>query len=161
MYGSLRKDRHLTFDMLTLHGMSAEYLFLHLAYSFTGGDTGIAISKKAGMVPLQMELGGKDACIVCDDADLDLAAANIVKGGFSYRYNKMVCGFLGCLCNFGNPLKSYYLITKICKRISLVSWEVQWPAVYSSESGFSDGICSRHFSREGGCKCEDSNSWCS
>ncbi|XP_073126016.1 uncharacterized protein [Henckelia pumila] len=25
--------------------------------SFTGGDTGIAISKKAGMVPLQMELG--------------------------------------------------------------------------------------------------------
>ena len=35
-------------------------------------------------VPVQMELGGKDACIVCEDADLDLAAANIVKGGFSY-----------------------------------------------------------------------------
>ncbi|KAG5225198.1 NADP-dependent glyceraldehyde-3-phosphate dehydrogenase [Salix suchowensis] len=51
---------------------------------FTGGDTGIAISKKAGMVPLQMELGGKDACIILEDADLDLAAANIVKGGFSY-----------------------------------------------------------------------------
>ncbi|TVU05705.1 hypothetical protein EJB05_48882 [Eragrostis curvula] len=49
-----------------------------------GGDTGIAISKKAGMVPLQMELGGKDACIVLEDADLDLVAANIVKGGFSY-----------------------------------------------------------------------------
>ena len=32
----------------------------------------------------QMELGGKDVCIVCDDADLDLAAKNIVKGGFSY-----------------------------------------------------------------------------
>lgn len=53
--------------------------------SFTGGDTGIAISKKAGMIPLQMELGGKDACIVLEDADLDLVAANIVKGGFSYR----------------------------------------------------------------------------
>lgn len=53
--------------------------------SFTGGDTGIAISKKAGMVPLQMELGGKDACIVLEDADLDLVAANIIKGGFSYR----------------------------------------------------------------------------
>lgn len=38
------------------------------------------------MVPLQMELGGKDACIVLEDADLDLVAANIVKGGFSYRY---------------------------------------------------------------------------
>lgn len=54
-------------------------------FSFTGGDTGIAISKKAGMIPLQMELGGKDACIVLEDADIDLAAANIVKGGFSYR----------------------------------------------------------------------------
>lgn len=53
--------------------------------SFTGGDTGIAISKKSGMVPLQMELGGKDACIVLEDADLDLVAANIIKGGFSYR----------------------------------------------------------------------------
>ena len=36
------------------------------------------------MIPLQMELGGKDACIVCADADLALAAKSIVKGGFSY-----------------------------------------------------------------------------
>lgn len=54
-------------------------------FSFTGGDTGISISKKAGMIPLQMELGGKDACIVLEDADLDLVASNIIKGGFSYR----------------------------------------------------------------------------
>ena len=31
------------------------------------------------MVPLQMELGGKDVCIVCEDANLDLAAKHIVK----------------------------------------------------------------------------------
>lgn len=37
------------------------------------------------MVPLQMELGGKDACIVLEDADLDLVASNVIKGGFSYR----------------------------------------------------------------------------
>lgn len=36
------------------------------------------------MVPLQMELGGKDACVVLPDADLELAATSIVKGGFSY-----------------------------------------------------------------------------
>ena len=36
------------------------------------------------MVPLLMELGGKDAAIVLADADLDLAAENIVAGGFSY-----------------------------------------------------------------------------
>ena len=45
---------------------------------------GISVSRKAGMVPLQMELGGKDVCIVCEDANLDLAAQHIVKGGFSY-----------------------------------------------------------------------------
>ena len=52
--------------------------------SFTGGDTGLAIAKRAPMVPLQMELGGKDACVVCADADLDAAASAIIKGGFSY-----------------------------------------------------------------------------
>ncbi|KAE8656632.1 NADP-dependent glyceraldehyde-3-phosphate dehydrogenase [Hibiscus syriacus] len=64
-------------DFLTMHPIVN-------CISFTGGDTGIAISKKAGMIPLQMELGGKDACIILEDADLDLAASNIVKGGFSY-----------------------------------------------------------------------------
>jgi len=64
-----------------------DYLTMHPSVScisFTGGDTGLSIAKKAGMVPMQMELGGKDACIVCEDADLDLAATHIVKGGFSY-----------------------------------------------------------------------------
>ena len=36
------------------------------------------------MVPIQMELGGKDVCIVCADADLQLATKHIIKGGFSY-----------------------------------------------------------------------------
>jgi hypothetical protein len=36
------------------------------------------------MVPLQMELGGKDVCIVCSDAKLELVAKHIAKGGFSY-----------------------------------------------------------------------------
>lgn len=53
--------------------------------SFTGGDTGLKISAKAGMVPLQMELGGKDVCLVCADADLALTAKSIIKGGLSYQ----------------------------------------------------------------------------
>ncbi|KAL7193390.1 hypothetical protein ACSBR2_025075 [Camellia fascicularis] len=32
----------------------------------------------------EMELGGKDAYIVLEDADLDLVATNIIEGGFSY-----------------------------------------------------------------------------
>lgn len=64
-----------------------DYLTVHplvKCISFTGGDTGLQVSKRAGMVPLQMELGGKDACIVLPDADLSLAITAIIKGGFSY-----------------------------------------------------------------------------
>lgn len=32
----------------------------------------------------QMELGGKDAAVVCADADLAATASHIVKGAFSY-----------------------------------------------------------------------------
>ncbi|GAA0069911.1 NADP-dependent glyceraldehyde-3-phosphate dehydrogenase [Clostridium sardiniense] len=53
--------------------------------NFTGStEIGQRISKITTMKPLLMELGGKDAAIVLEDADLDLAAKNIVAGAFSY-----------------------------------------------------------------------------
>jgi len=53
--------------------------------NFTGStEVGIRISKITSMVPLLMELGGKDAAIVLEDADLELTASNIVAGGYSY-----------------------------------------------------------------------------
>ena len=53
--------------------------------SFTGGDTGLSISAKVGMLPLQMELGGKDVAIICPDADLNLAAKHVIAGGFGFN----------------------------------------------------------------------------
>lgn len=53
--------------------------------SFTGGsDTGKHIAKLANMIPLVMELGGKDPAIVVKDANLDLAVKQIISGAFSY-----------------------------------------------------------------------------
>lgn len=53
--------------------------------NFTGStEIGRRISKITTMVPLLMELGGKDAAIVLENADLDLAANNIVAGAYSY-----------------------------------------------------------------------------
>jgi glyceraldehyde-3-phosphate dehydrogenase (NADP+) len=53
--------------------------------SFTGGtNTGTRLSKKAGMIPLVLELGGKDPGIVREDADLNEAAKHIISGAFSY-----------------------------------------------------------------------------
>lgn len=53
--------------------------------NFTGStEIGTRISRITTMVPLLMELGGKDAAIVLEDADLELAASNIVAGGYSY-----------------------------------------------------------------------------
>lgn len=53
--------------------------------NFTGSsEIGARISNQTVMVPLLLELGGKDAAIVLEDADLDLAADNIVAGAYSY-----------------------------------------------------------------------------
>lgn len=53
--------------------------------NFTGGsNTGKSISEKVSMVPVILELGGKDPAIVLEDADLDKAAKDIVSGAFSY-----------------------------------------------------------------------------
>lgn len=53
--------------------------------SFTGGTiTGKRIAKQASMIPVVLELGGKDSAIVLEDADLNKAAKEIVSGALSY-----------------------------------------------------------------------------
>lgn len=53
--------------------------------NFTGStEVGRHISSLVRMTPLLLELGGKDAAIVLDDADMEFAADNIVDGAFSY-----------------------------------------------------------------------------
>lgn len=53
--------------------------------NFTGSSAiGERIAQKVKMIPYLMELGGKDAAVVLKDADLDLAAKNIVAGAYSY-----------------------------------------------------------------------------
>jgi len=51
--------------------------------SFTGSkETGEFITKNAGLKKVGLELGGKNAIIVMDDADLDLAVEGILFGAF-------------------------------------------------------------------------------
>ena len=53
--------------------------------NFTGSsEIGARISQMSKMIPVLMELGGKDAAIVLKDANLDLTAKNIVAGAYSY-----------------------------------------------------------------------------
>jgi acyl-CoA reductase-like NAD-dependent aldehyde dehydrogenase len=53
--------------------------------TFTGSTkVGHQIAKNAGMKKLHLELGGKAAAIVLSDADLDLAAKEVAKGGLKY-----------------------------------------------------------------------------
>ncbi|NLK97819.1 NADP-dependent glyceraldehyde-3-phosphate dehydrogenase [Defluviitalea saccharophila] len=65
-----------------------DYLITHPGIdmiNFTGStEIGHHIAKEAGMIPLLLELGGKDAAIVLEDCDLDETAQNIVKGAFNY-----------------------------------------------------------------------------
>lgn len=76
-------------SLITGHGSEiGDYLTEHPGInmiSFTGStQTGKHLSQKSIMIPLVLELGGKDPAIVCDDADLDKTADNIVKGAYSY-----------------------------------------------------------------------------
>jgi len=65
-----------------------DYLVEHAGIdmiSFTGGsNTGYRIAEKTKMIPLVMELGGKDPAIVREDADLAYTANQIVSGAYSY-----------------------------------------------------------------------------
>ncbi|WP_031489229.1 aldehyde dehydrogenase family protein [Ureaplasma canigenitalium] len=55
------------------------------ALSFTGGPkVGNMIASKTSKINLVLELGGKDAALVMEDADLEKATDEIVKGAFSY-----------------------------------------------------------------------------
>ncbi|MGC9517185.1 MAG: lactaldehyde dehydrogenase [Methanomicrobiales archaeon] len=58
--------------------------------SFTGSvETGISISKKAGLKKLTMELGGNDPLIVLEDADISEAVTAAIRG--SYLNSGQVC----------------------------------------------------------------------
>jgi lactaldehyde dehydrogenase len=58
--------------------------------SFTGSvETGVSISKKAGMKRINLELGGNDPLIVLDDADIGKAVESAVKG--SFLFSGQVC----------------------------------------------------------------------
>ncbi|RKR75862.1 aldehyde dehydrogenase family protein [Frondihabitans australicus] len=53
--------------------------------SFTGSTRGgmaVAAAAAANVTPVTLELGGKNAFVVFDDADLDLAVRNALEGGF-------------------------------------------------------------------------------
>ncbi len=53
------------------------------AVSFTGGpSTGDSIARLAGARKMLMELGGNNAVLVCEDADVSAAATGIVDGAF-------------------------------------------------------------------------------
>ncbi|KRL77216.1 NADP-dependent glyceraldehyde-3-phosphate dehydrogenase [Secundilactobacillus paracollinoides] len=76
-------------SLITGHGsVIGDYLIEHPGInmiSFTGStQTGQRLSQKSIMIPLVLELGGKDPAIVCADADLDTTVSNIVSGAFSY-----------------------------------------------------------------------------
>lgn len=59
-------------------------------YAFTGStQVGREIQKRAGLRRTQMELGSIAHCIICDDADLDVALPKVINA--SYRKAGQVC----------------------------------------------------------------------
>ncbi|VMQ05175.1 NADP-dependent glyceraldehyde-3-phosphate dehydrogenase [Streptococcus pneumoniae] len=77
------------FNTVTGRGSEiGDYIIEHKEVNFINftGSTPIGerIGRLAGMRPIMLELGGKDAALVLEDADLEHAAKQIVAGAFSY-----------------------------------------------------------------------------
>ena len=77
------------FNTITGRGSEiGDYIIEHKEVNFINftGSTPIGerIGRLAGMRPIMLELGGKDAALVLEDADLEHAAKQIVAGTFSY-----------------------------------------------------------------------------
>ena len=77
------------FNTITGRGSEiGDYIIEHKEVNFINftGSTPIGerIGRLAGMCPIMLELGGKDAALVLEDADLEHAAKQIVAGAFSY-----------------------------------------------------------------------------
>ena len=77
------------FNTITGRGSEiGDYIIEHKEVNFINftGSTPIGerIGRLAGMRPIMLELGGKDAALVLEDADLEHADKQIVAGAFSY-----------------------------------------------------------------------------
>ena len=77
------------FNTITGRGSEiGDYIIEHKEVNFINftGSTPIGerIGRLAGMRPIMLELGGKDAAIVLEDADFEHATKQIVAGAFSY-----------------------------------------------------------------------------
>jgi len=107
----------------TITGKGSEigdYLVTHKDINFINftGSTKVGkhIAVIAGMVPMIMELGGKDAAIILSDADIESAASDIVSGAFSYSGQRCTAVkrviVLACVADI--------LIEKLVKNIKLL-----------------------------------------
>ena len=81
------------FNTITGRGSEiGDYIIEHKEVNFINftGSTPIGerIGRLAGMRPIMLELGGKDAALVLEDADLEHAAKQIVAGAFSYSVQR-------------------------------------------------------------------------
>jgi len=96
--GNLFQETGLPEGVFSVHpgsgAVGAELLKLNLAGIFFTGSyaTGRKIAEAAAgrMIPVQLELGGKDPVYVCDDVDVDAAAEATADGAF-YNTGQSCC----------------------------------------------------------------------
>ena len=102
MFGQACREAKLPMGVLNIvHGLGSKVgaaLVAHPdvpAVSFTGGTaTGAAIAATAAPMfkKVSLELGGKNATIVCEDADLEKAMPTIVRSAFQNQGEICLCG---------------------------------------------------------------------
>lgn len=101
MLGEIAREAGLPAGVLNVvHGLGAEAgqaivdCQVVRAVSFTGGTvTGRRLAARCGerLIPASLELGGKNAAIVCEDADLSIAVPEILRSSFLNQGEICLC----------------------------------------------------------------------
>lgn len=102
MFGQLCREAKLPAGVLNIvHGLGAKVGHAIVAHpgvstiTFTGGTaTGESIARVAAPMfkKLSLELGGKNATIVCEDADLDASMPTLIRSAFQNQGEICLCG---------------------------------------------------------------------
>lgn len=141
-----------------------DYVITHPAIqfiNFTGSTkVGQHIAKQVKMMPLLMELGGKDAAIVLDDANLDLAAKHIVSGAFAYSGQRCTAIKRVLVLNEVADILVAKLIAEMNKLKVGNPAQIEGPIdvvplINEKAADFVEGLIKDAQSKGGKCLCED------
>lgn len=98
---------------------------MHVQVAFTGStEVGKIIMATAGqnLKPVTLELGGKSACIICPDADVN-EAVQIAHDALFFNHGEALLGFQLCIVIYTLAVSAHHLCRSLCRLLACCASE--------------------------------------